>query len=224
MTVPTPVDAYNRPDVTLLLQRQKKKRDHLSTRAMWLIIHGHGLPRGHRRRLCAGHRAGIGPEIQPRFFCGYSPDGSIRATRPTPLITRRKVTSGSTPAAAEVVDDLYGTIIAAGTHRAPSIKVAEAAKVIENAQRDINIAFVNELALIFRAPRYRHPDVLEAARTKWNFLPFSPRSCGGPLHRVDPYYLTHKAESMGYNPQVILAGRRINDGMGPLHGPHSQSR
>jgi UDP-N-acetyl-D-galactosamine dehydrogenase len=148
------------------------------------------------------------------FYCGYSPERINPGDKAHRLTNIKKVTSGSTPEVAKIIDDLYSSIITAGTHLAPSIRVAEAAKVIENAQRDINIAFVNELAMIFARMGIRTADVLKAAGTKWNFLPFLPGLVGGHCIGVDPYYLTHKAESLGYIPQVILAGRRINDGMG----------
>jgi UDP-N-acetyl-D-galactosamine dehydrogenase len=148
------------------------------------------------------------------FFCGYSPERINPGDTEHKLTTITKVTSGSTPEAAAWVDGLYGSIIGAGTHLASSIAVAEAAKVIENTQRDLNIALVNELAIIFRELGIDTLDVLEAAGTKWNFLPFRPGLVGGHCIGVDPYYLTHKAEQLGYHPQVVLAGRRINDGMG----------
>jgi UDP-N-acetyl-D-galactosamine dehydrogenase len=148
------------------------------------------------------------------FYCGYSPERINPGDKQHRLPTIKKVTSGSTPEIAEQVDQLYKSIITAGTHKASSIKVAEAAKVIENSQRDLNIAFVNELALIFDKLDIDTHDVLEAAGTKWNFLPFKPGLVGGHCIGVDPYYLTHKAESVGYRPEVILSGRRINDNMG----------
>ena len=148
------------------------------------------------------------------FYCGYSPERINPGDSEHRLTTINKVTSGSTPEAAEWIDALYGSIIKAGTHKAGSLKVAEAAKVIENTQRDLNIALVNELAIIFRLMEIDTLDVLEAAGTKWNFLPFRPGLVGGHCIGVDPYYLTHKSEQLGYHPQVVLAGRRINDGMG----------
>jgi len=148
------------------------------------------------------------------FFCGYSPERINPGDNHHNLTTITKVTSGSTPEVAMWVNSLYGSIIEAGTHMAPSIKVAEAAKVIENTQRDLNIALVNELAIIFSHMGIDTLDVLDAAGTKWNFLPFRPGLVGGHCIGVDPYYLTHKAEELGYHPQVVLAGRRINDGMG----------
>ena len=148
------------------------------------------------------------------FYCGYSPERINPGDKEHRLSTIKKVTSGSTPEIAEKIDQLYGKIITAGTHLASSIKVAEAAKVIENSQRDLNIAFVNELAMIFDKMNIDTHEVLEAAGTKWNFLPFRPGLVGGHCIGVDPYYLTYKAESLGYHPQVILSGRRINDNMG----------
>jgi UDP-N-acetyl-D-galactosamine dehydrogenase len=148
------------------------------------------------------------------FFCGYSPERINPGDNTNKLTTIVKVTSGSTPEAASWIDNLYGSIIKAGTHKSPSLKVAEAAKVIENTQRDLNIALVNELSIIFRLLNIDTLDVLEAAGTKWNFLPFRPGLVGGHCIGVDPYYLTYKSEQEGYMPQVVLAGRRINDGMG----------
>jgi len=148
------------------------------------------------------------------FFCGYSPERINPGDKQHRVTTIRKVTSGSTPEVAQVVDDLYNQIVTAGTHRAESIKVAEAAKVIENTQRDLNIALVNELALIFNKLGIDTEAVLRAAGSKWNFLPFRPGLVGGHCIGVDPYYLTHKAQAIGYHPEVILAGRRLNDGMG----------
>jgi UDP-N-acetyl-D-galactosamine dehydrogenase len=148
------------------------------------------------------------------FFCGYSPERINPGDKLHRVTTIKKITSGSTPEVAEKVDQLYNKIVKAGTHKASSIKVAEAAKVIENSQRDVNIAFVNELALIFDRLGIDTHEVLEAAGTKWNFLPFKPGLVGGHCIGVDPYYLTHKAESVGYHPEVILSGRRINDNMG----------
>lgn len=148
------------------------------------------------------------------FFVGYSPERINPGDKEHRLPTIRKVTSGSTPEAAAFVDELYGRIITAGTHKAPSIRVAEAAKVIENTQRDVNIALINELAILFNKLGIDTEDVLVAAGTKWNFLPFRPGLVGGHCIGVDPYYLTHKAQSVGYHPEIILAGRRLNDSMG----------
>jgi UDP-N-acetyl-D-galactosamine dehydrogenase len=148
------------------------------------------------------------------FYCGYSPERINPGDKVNTLTKIKKVTSGSTPEIAEIVDNLYSSIIIAGTHKAPSIKVAEASKAIENAQRDVNISFVNELALIFDRIGIDTTDVLEAAGTKWNFLRYKPGLVGGHCIGVDPYYLAHKAEALGYHPQVILSGRRVNDNMG----------
>jgi UDP-N-acetyl-D-galactosamine dehydrogenase len=154
-----------------------------------------------------------GLKFNQDFFCGYSPERINPGDKVNTLTKIKKITSGSTPGVASIVDELYKTIITAGTHKATSIKVAEAAKVIENTQRDLNIALVNELSVIFERLGIDTLEVLEAAGSKWNFLPFQPGFVGGHCIGVDPYYLTHKAEEVGYNPQVILAGRRINDNM-----------
>ncbi|HOJ12898.1 MAG TPA: nucleotide sugar dehydrogenase [Deltaproteobacteria bacterium] len=213
VTVPTPIDAYNRPDLSLLMDacntvgRALGKGD--------IVIFESTVYPGCTEEECvpALERAS-GLTYNEDFFCGYSPERINPGDRRHRLTDIVKVTSGSTPRTARIVDELYRSIIRAGTHPAPSIKVAEAAKVIENAQRDINIAFVNELALIFARMGIKTSDVLAAASTKWNFLSFSPGLVGGHCIGVDPYYLTHKAEGLGYIPQVILAGRRINDSMG----------
>ena len=213
ITVPTPVDAYNRPDITLLLKASATVGSLISKGD--IVIYESTVYPGATEEDCVPViEKASGLKFNRDFFCGYSPERINPGDKAHRLVNIRKVTSGSTPETARIVDDLYGSIIVAGTHCAPSIKVAEAAKVIENAQRDINIAFVNELAMIFSRMGIRTNDVLEAARTKWNFLPFSPGLVGGHCIGVDPYYLTHKAEGLGYIPQVILAGRRINDGMG----------
>nr|WP_323180574.1 nucleotide sugar dehydrogenase [Kaistia terrae] len=164
--------------------------------------------------MCADHRALLGPQTERGLFLGYSPERinpGDKAHRPQTIV---KVTSGSTPAAANAVNELYVSIVEAGTHRASSIAVAEAAKVIENTQRDLNIALMNEISIIFGKLGIDTNEVLEAAGTKWNFLRFSPGLVGGHCIGVDPYYLTHKAQELGYHPEVILAGRRINDAMG----------
>ena len=171
------------------------------------------LPRLHRGDLRADPRARSGLKFNRDFFAGYSPERINPGDREHRLPTIRKVTSGSTPDAAEFVDKLYGSIITAGTHTASSIRVAEAAKVIENTQRDVNIALINELAMIFNRLGIDTQEVLEAAASKWNFLPFRPGLVGGHCIGVDPYYLTHKAQQIGYHPEMILAGRRINDNM-----------
>jgi UDP-N-acetyl-D-galactosamine dehydrogenase len=155
-----------------------------------------------------------GMKFNSDFYCGYSPERINPGDKINTLTKIKKVTSGSTPEIAEIVDSLYNSIITAGTHKAPSIKVAEASKAIENAQRDVNISFVNELALIFERMEIDTNDVIEAAGTKWNFLKYSPGLVGGHCIGVDPYYLAYKAESLGYHPQVILSGRRVNDMMG----------
>lgn len=213
VTVPTPIDAFNRPDITLLLKASQtvgeviKKGD--------IVVYESTVYPGATEEDCVPViEKTSGLKFNRDFFCGYSPERINPGDKAHRVTNIRKVTSGSTPEIARKVDELYKSIITAGTHLAPSIKVAEAAKVIENAQRDINIAFVNELAMIFARMDIKTTEVLRAAGTKWNFLPFSPGLVGGHCIGVDPYYLTHKAESLGYIPQVILAGRRINDGMG----------
>lgn len=213
VTVPTPIDAHKRPDLTPLkkasetLGRVLKRGD--------IVIYESTVYPGATEEDCVPIlEAFSGLTFNKDFFAGYSPERINPGDKEHRLPTIRKVTSGSTPEAAEFVDSLYKTIITAGTHLAPSIRVAEAAKVIENTQRDVNIALVNELALIFDRMGINTLDVLEAAGTKWNFLPFRPGLVGGHCIGVDPYYLTHKAQEMGYQPEVVLAGRRINDGMG----------
>ena len=213
VTVPTPIDVFNRPDISLLLKASEtvgrviKKGD--------IVVFESTVYPGATEEDCVPVIEKTSGLIFNRdFFCGYSPERINPGDKAHRVTNIMKVTSGSTPEVAKIVDELYRSIITAGTHLAPSIKVAEAAKVIENAQRDINIAFVNELAMIFARMDIKTADVLKAAGTKWNFLPFSPGLVGGHCIGVDPYYLTHKAESLGYIPQVILAGRRINDGMG----------
>jgi UDP-N-acetyl-D-galactosamine dehydrogenase len=213
ITVPTPVDEYRKPDLTPLQSASRtvggvlKKGD--------IVIYESTVFPGCTEEICVPVLEKIsGLKFNVDFFCGYSPERINPGDKVHRLPTIRKITSGSTPEIAERVDQLYNTIINAGTYKASSLKVAEAAKVIENSQRDINIAFVNELALIFEKMGIDTIEVLEAAGTKWNFLPFRPGLVGGHCIGVDPYYLTHKAESVGYHPEVILAGRRINDNMG----------
>ncbi len=213
VTVPTPIDVFNRPDISLLLKASEtvgkviKKGD--------IVVYESTVYPGATEDDCVPViEKTSGLIFNHDFFCGYSPERINPGDKAHRVTNIMKVTSGSTPETAKIVDELYRSIITAGTHLAPSIKVAEAAKVIENTQRDINIAFVNELAMIFARMDIKTSDVLTAAGTKWNFLPFSPGLVGGHCIGVDPYYLTHKAESLGYIPQVILAGRRINDGMG----------
>ena len=213
VTVPTPIDAHKQPDLTPLarasemLGRVIKKGD--------VVVYESTVYPGATEEYCVPIIERVsGLRLNEDFFAGYSPERINPGDKQHRLTTILKVTSGSTPAIAEFVNALYASIIDAGTHMAPSIKVAEAAKVIENTQRDLNIALMNELAIIFNKLSIDTEDVLKAAGTKWNFLPFRPGLVGGHCIGVDPYYLTHKAESVGYHPQVILAGRRINDNMG----------
>lgn len=213
VTVPTPINEYKQPDLTPLkmasatVGKTLKKGD--------IVIYESTVYPGCTEDDCVPIlEKESGLKFNQDFFCGYSPERINPGDKEHRLPTIKKVTSGSTPEIAEEVDQLYKEIITAGTHKAATIKVAEAAKVIENSQRDLNIAFVNELALIFDKMGIDTADVLEAAGTKWNFLPFKPGLVGGHCIGVDPYYLTHKAEALGYHPQVILAGRRINDNMG----------
>ena len=212
VTVPTPVDLANRPDMTPLVKasetvgRALKKGD--------IVIYESTVYPGATEEICVPlleRHSGLAFNVD--FFCGYSPERINPGDKEHRLPTIRKVTSGSTPEVADAVDRLYGQIITAGTHKASSIKVAEAAKVIENTQRDVNIALMNELSLIFHRLGIDTLEVLQAAGTKWNFLPFRPGLVGGHCIGVDPYYLTHKAQEVGYHPEVILAGRRINDSM-----------
>ncbi len=213
VTVPTPVDAYKQPDLRPLVSASKtvgqalKKND--------IVIYESTVYPGCTEEICVPVLEQVsGLKFNRDFFCGYSPERINPGDKQHRVTTIKKITSGSTPEIAQKVDQLYRKIIIAGTHLASSIKVAEAAKVIENSQRDINIAFVNELALIFERIGIDTHDVLKAAGTKWNFLPFKPGLVGGHCIGVDPYYLTHKAEGLGYRPEVILSGRRINDNMG----------
>jgi UDP-N-acetyl-D-galactosamine dehydrogenase len=213
VTVPTPVDQYNKPDLTPLMKASETVGSALKPGD--IVIYESTVYPGCTEEDCVPVLEKVSGLVFNRdFFAGYSPERINPGDKQHRVTNIKKVTSGSTPEIAERVDALYKSIIVAGTHLAPSIKVAEAAKVIENAQRDINIAFVNELALIFGRMGIDTHEVLKAAGTKWNFLPFKPGLVGGHCIGVDPYYLTHKAESLGYNPQVILAGRRINDNMG----------
>ncbi len=213
VTVPTPIDVFNRPDITLLIKASETVGRVISRGD--IVIYESTVYPGATEEDCVPvieRTSGLTYNVD--FFCGYSPERINPGDKNHRLATITKVTSGSTPEAADIVDALYASIVTSGTHRAPSIRVAEAAKVIENAQRDINIAFINELSMIFARMGIRTRDVLEAARTKWNFLGFEPGLVGGHCIGVDPYYLTHKAESLGYIPQIILSGRRLNDGMG----------
>ena len=213
LTVPTPIDEHKRPDLTPLLKASEiigkvlKRGD--------IVIYESTVYPGATEEDCVPVLERVsGLVFNQDFFAGYSPERINPADKTHRLPNIVKVTSGSTPEIADKVDALYASIITAGTHKAPSIRVAEAAKVIENTQRDVNIALVNELALIFNKLDIDTQDVLDAAGTKWNFLPFRPGLVGGHCIGVDPYYLTQKAQSVGYHPEVVLAGRRINDGMG----------
>jgi UDP-N-acetyl-D-galactosamine dehydrogenase len=213
VTVPTPIDRFNRPDLSLVEKATEtvgkvlKKGD--------IVVYESTVYPGCTEELCVPIlESHSGLAFNRDFFCGYSPERINPGDKEHTVTKIKKVTSGSTPETAKKVDEVYRSIIVAGTHPVSSIKVAEAAKVIENSQRDINIAFMNELALIFEKMEIDTLEVLEAAGSKWNFLPFRPGLVGGHCIGVDPYYLTHKAQELGYHAEVILAGRRINDNMG----------
>lgn len=213
VTVPTPINEHKQPDLTHVIKGTEavakvlKKGD--------IVIYESTVYPGCTEEICVPIlEEKTGMKFNKDFFCAFSPERVNPGDKVHTIATIKKVTSGSTPEVADEVDELYNRIITAGTHKAASIKVAEAAKVIENSQRDVNIAFVNELALIFEKLGIDTIDVLEAAGSKWNFLPFRPGLVGGHCIGVDPYYLTHKAQAVGYNPEVILSGRRINDNMG----------
>lgn len=213
VTVPTPIDQYKKPDLTPLIKASESVGSVLEKGD--IVVYESTVYPGCTEEDCVPVLERIsGLKYNRDFYCGYSPERINPGDKEHRVTTIKKVTSGSTPEIAEIVDNLYSGIVIAGTHKASSIKVAEAAKVIENAQRDVNIAFVNELALIFDCMGIDTLEVLEAAGTKWNFLPFKPGLVGGHCIGVDPYYLTHKAESLGYHSQVILSGRKINDNMG----------
>src|SRR4051812_30101448 len=212
VTVPTPIDRYNRPDLTPLERSSEtvgqvlKKGD--------IVVYESTVYPGCTEEVCIPILERVsGLKFNRDFFAGYSPERINPGDKEHRLPTIKKVTSGSTPAVAEFVDSLYRSVVHAGTHKASSIRVAEAAKVIENTQRDVNIALINELALIFGRLGIDTEEVLRAAGTKWNFLPFRPGLVGGHCIGVDPYYLTHKAQEIGYHPEMILAGRRLNDNM-----------
>jgi UDP-N-acetyl-D-galactosamine dehydrogenase len=214
VTVPTPVDRHKQPDLTPLIKASEtlgkviKKGD--------VVIYESTVYPGATEEDCIPIIEKFsGLKFNTDFFAGYSPERINPGDKEHRFTSIKKVTSGSTPEVADFVDALYASVVTAGTHKAPSIKVAEAAKVIENTQRDVNIALINELALIFNRMGIDTEAVLQAAGSKWNFLPFRPGLVGGHCIGVDPYYLTHKAQELGYQPEVILAGRRINDGMGP---------
>jgi UDP-N-acetyl-D-galactosamine dehydrogenase len=212
VTVPTPVDQANRPDMTPLVNASETVGKVLKVGD--IVIYESTVYPGATEEVCVPVLERFsGLKFNKDFFCGYSPERINPGDKEHRLPSIKKVTSGSTPEVAEEVDQLYKQIITAGTHKASSIKVAEAAKVIENTQRDVNIALMNELSLIFHKLGIDTLEVLEAAGTKWNFLPFRPGLVGGHCIGVDPYYLTHKAQEVGYHPEVILAGRRINDRM-----------
>jgi UDP-N-acetyl-D-galactosamine dehydrogenase len=213
VTVPTPIDEYKRPDLTPLIKASEtvgkvlKKGD--------IVIYESTVYPGATEEDCVPVLEKFsGLKFNVDFYCGYSPERINPGDKEHRVTTIKKVTSGSTPEIADLVDALYNEIITVGTHKAESIKVAEAAKVIENTQRDLNIALINELALIFNRMGIDTESVLKAAGSKWNFLPFRPGLVGGHCIGVDPYYLTHKAQAIGYHPEIILAGRRLNDSMG----------
>ena len=213
VTVPTPIDAHKRPDLGALLAASRTVGRAISRGGV--VIYESTVYPGATEDDCVPVVAQIsGLAFNADFFAGYSPERANPGDPQHRLANIVKVTAGSTPEAADFVDALYASVVTAGTHRASSIKVAEAAKVIENTQRDLNIALINEFALIFHRLGVDTQEVLAAAGTKWNFLNFRPGLVGGHCIGVDPYYLTHKAEALGYHPEVILAGRRINDGMG----------
>src|SRR6188474_2783515 len=213
VTVPTPIDGYKRPDLkpiesaSQLIGQVLKKGD--------IVVFESTVYPGCTEEIAVPILERLsGLTFNKDFFCGYSPERINPGDKTHRLTTIKKITSGSTPEVADFVDSLYASVVKAGTHKASSIRVAEAAKVIENTQRDVNIALINELALIFNRLGIDTEEVLEAAGTKWNFLPFRPGLVGGHCIGVDPYYLTHKAQAIGYHPEMILAGRRINDNMG----------
>ncbi|WP_442593189.1 Vi polysaccharide biosynthesis UDP-N-acetylglucosamine C-6 dehydrogenase TviB [Parapusillimonas sp. JC17] len=213
VTVPTPIDEYKQPDLTPLIRASEtigkvlKRGD--------IVVYESTVYPGATEEVCVPVLESIsGLRFNEDFYAGYSPERINPGDKAHRVSTIKKVTAGSTPDVADLINELYGEIIVAGTHKAPSIRVAEAAKVIENTQRDVNIALINELALIFNRLGIDTQAVLEAAGTKWNFLPFRPGLVGGHCIGVDPYYLTHKAQSIGYHPEIILAGRRLNDSMG----------
>lgn len=213
VAVPTPIDEYKRPDLTLLIKASETVGKVLKVGD--IVIYESTVYPGCTEEDCVPTLEKFsGLKFNQDFFAGYSPERINPGDKEHRLTTIKKVTSGSTSEIADVVDSLYNQIITAGTHKASSIKVAEAAKVIENTQRDVNIALINELALIFNKMGIDTEAVLQAAGTKWNFLPFRPGLVGGHCIGVDPYYLTQKAESIGYHPEIILAGRRLNDSMG----------
>lgn len=213
VTVPTPIDEYKQPDLTPLVKASTTIGSVL--KAGDIVVYESTVYPGATEEVCIPElECSSGLTFNKDFFAGYSPERINPGDKEHRVTNILKVTAGSTPEVADLVDEVYNLIITAGTHKAPSIKVAEAAKVIENTQRDVNIALINELAVIFNKMDIDTEAVLTAAGTKWNFLPFRPGLVGGHCIGVDPYYLTHKAQAIGYNPEIILAGRRLNDSMG----------
>jgi len=222
VTVPTPIDGHKRPDLTPLIKASEMIGKLINNED--IVIYESTVYPGATEEICVPileKQSGLTyitaanqKQVKEGFYCGYSPERINPGDKKHHVTTIKKVTSGSTPEIADKVDALYQSIITAGTHKASSIKVAEAAKVIENTQRDVNIALINELALIFNKLDIDTEEVLKAAGTKWNFLPFRPGLVGGHCIGVDPYYLTHKADEVGFHPEIILAGRRLNDSMG----------
>jgi UDP-N-acetyl-D-galactosamine dehydrogenase len=213
VTVPTPIDQHKRPDLTPLIKASETVGKVLKRGD--IVVYESTVYPGATEEVCVPIlEAQSGLKYNEDFFCGYSPERINPGDKEHRVVNIKKVTSGSTTEIADFVDALYRTVITAGTHKASSIRVAEAAKVIENTQRDVNIALINELAILFNKLGLDTLEVLEAAGSKWNFLPFRPGLVGGHCIGVDPYYLTHKAQEIGYHPEMILAGRRINDGMG----------
>jgi UDP-N-acetyl-D-galactosamine dehydrogenase len=213
VTVPTPTDKHNRPDLTPMIKASETIASYLS-KGNIVIYESTVYPGVTEDEMVPVLEKKSGLKFNQDFYCGYSPERINPGDKEHTVTKILKVTSGSTPQIAEIIDQLYKSVILAGTHMAPSIKVAEAAKVIENSQRDINIAFVNELSKIFNLIGIDTHEVLNAAGTKWNFLPFKPGLVGGHCIGVDPYYLAQKAQEVGYHPEIILAGRRLNDSMG----------
>lgn len=214
VTTPTPIDEYKKPDLRIILAATRTLASTMNPGD--IVIYESTVYPGVTEEECVPVIEEVsGLKFNESFYAGYSPERINPGDKVHRLPNIIKVTSGSTPQVADFVDELYQTIITAGTHKAPSIKVAEAAKVIENTQRDVNIALINELAVLFNKMQIDTQAILEAAGTKWNFLPFRPGLVGGHCIGVDPYYLTHKAQAVGHNPEIILAGRRLNDSMGP---------
>lgn len=213
VTVPTPIDKHKQPDMSLLIKASKSVGSVLKIGD--IVIYESTVYPGATEEVCIPVLEEVsGKKFNRDFFAGYSPERVNPGDKEHRVTTIKKITSGSTPEIADIIDDLYNSIIVKGTHKASSMKVAEAAKVIENTQRDLNVALINELAIIFNKMNIDTEEVLSAAGSKWNFLPFRPGLVGGHCIGVDPYYLTHKAQAIGYHPELILAGRRINDGMG----------